>query len=213
MNVAIDINGVIRDVFTKASYLYEKFYIDENEYSKSSEYNEETGEWSEVGVDKDFKYELDLPIKSLNLIEHFKFPNEQDLYDFFYVDFPMQIFGHSSSTENTTFNDLNNLYLNFRDKLDITLISDEMGKSKPATLFFLSKYGCLIENITFYSNFTVDNVIDRFDIILTANPNIIEKQKNKNVIKYNTSYNENFKSSNSINNLSEFELLLNKLVK
>jgi len=125
----------------------------------------------------------------------------------------MQIFGHSSSTENTTFNDLNNLYLNFRDKLDITLISDEMGKSKPATLFFLSKYGCLIENITFYSNFTVDNVIDRFDIILTANPNIIEKQKNKNVIKYNTSYNENFKSSNSINNLSEFELLLNKLVK
>jgi len=40
MNVAIDINGVIRDVFTKASYLYEKFYIDENEYSKSSEYNE-----------------------------------------------------------------------------------------------------------------------------------------------------------------------------
>ena len=213
MNIAIDINGVVRDVFTKAAYLYEKFYIEESEYNKSSEYNEETGEWSEVGVDKDFKYELDLPIKSLNLIEHFKFPNEQDLYDFFYVDFPMQIFGHSSSIENNTFNDLNNLYLNFRDKFDITLISDEMGKSKPATLFFLSKYGCLIENITFYSNITLDNVIDRFDVILTANPNIIEKQKNKNVIKYNTTYNENLKSSNSINSLSEFELLINKLVK
>lgn len=213
MKIAIDINGVIRDVFTKAAYLYEKFYIDESEEVKNSEYDEDSGEWKEVDNSKEFEYGVDLPVKSLNLIEHFKFPNEQDLYDFFYVDFPMQIFGHSSSSENTTFNDLNDLYIDFRDKCEITLISDEMGKSKPATLFFLSKYGCLIENITFYSNYTIDDVIDRFDVILTSNPNIIEKYTSKNIIKYNTTYNENLKSNNSISTLSEFNSLLNKIVK
>jgi len=126
----------------------------------------------------------------------------------------MQIFGHASSTENTTFKDLNDIYVNFRDKCDITLISDEMGKSKPATLFFLSKYGSLIENINFYSNVTIEKVMDGFDIILTSNPNVIEKyDKTKKVIKYITSYNENIQSEISIEKLSDFESILDKLIK
>jgi len=214
MKIAIDINGAIRDVFTKASFIYEKYYIDENPNSVLSEYDEKSGEWKQKDEDEIFDYKLNLPVESLNLIEHYTFPNEQDLYDFFYVDFPMQIFGHASSTENTTFKDLNDIYVNFRDKCDITLISDEMGKSKPATLFFLSKYGSLIENINFYSNVTIEKVMDGFDIILTSNPNVIEKYgKTKKVIKYITSYNENIQSEISIEKLSDFELILDKLIK
>jgi len=214
MKIAIDINGAIRDVFTKASFIYEKYYIDENPNSVLSEYDEKSGEWKQKDEDEIFDYKLNLPVESLNLIEHYTFPNEQDLYDFFYVDFPMQIFGHASSTENTTFKDLNDIYVNFRDKCDITLISDEMGKSKPATLFFLSKYGSLIENINFYSNVTIEKVMDGFDIILTSNPNVIEKyDKTKKVIKYITSYNENIQSEISIEKLSDFESILDKLIK
>ena len=214
MKIAIDINGVIRDVFTKASYIYEKYYMDENSDTNSSEYDDKSGEWVKQDNESVFNYRLNLPINSLKLIEHYTFPTEQDLYDFFYIDFPMQIFGHASSAENITFNVLNEIYTKFRDECEITLISDEMGKSKPATLFFLSKYGCLIENISFYSNITIDKVINNFDVILTANPNVIENfKKNKKIIKYKTTYNAYIDSETTIEHLSEFESILNKIVK
>ena len=40
----------------------------------------------------------------------------------------------------STFYDLNDVYYNLRKRFDFLLISDEIGKSKPATLFFLSKF-------------------------------------------------------------------------
>ena len=161
MKIAIDLNGVVRDVFSKSAQVYEKFYLDELSESSSSHYNEETKEWVKEDENEDsFNYELDLPVTSLNLIDHFKFDKSEDLYNFFYVDFPMEIFGHSPSMQNNTFNILNDIYVDFRDFNEITIISDEIGKSKPATLFFLSKYGCLIENIKFYSKVTLSDTFD-----------------------------------------------------
>ena len=212
MRIAIEINEVIRDVFTKAGQIYEKFYLEDREYEITSEFNEETDEWIE-DEKVNFKYELDLPVKSLDLINHFKFKTNEDLYDFFYVDFPMQIFGHSSSVNVNTFNVLNDLYVKLRDKNEITLISDEMGKSKPATLFFLSKYGCLVENIKFYSNVTIDTIMDNFDVIITANPNIIQNKNKKPIlVKYKTLYNESLISNYEINTVDDIEPLLNKIL-
>ena len=51
-----------------------------------------------------FEYGLDLPVTSMDLINHFKFEITEDLYNFFYVDFPMNIFGHSPSISGNTFN-------------------------------------------------------------------------------------------------------------
>lgn len=213
MKIAIDINGVIRDVFTKASQIYEKFYIEDKLDTINSEFDTKTEEWVEKEDEKSFEYSLNLPVTNLNLINHFKFPNKEELYDFFYVDFPMQIFGHSSSLTNTTFNELNDFYLKFRDENEIALISDEMGKSKPATLFFLSKYGTLLETIKFYSNITMNKVMNEFDIILTANPNIITLfSESKKVIKFNTTYNNEIESKYQIDKLSEFEEILNKII-
>lgn len=212
MRIAIEINEVIRDVFTKAGQIYEKFYLEDREDEITSEFNEETDEWIE-DEKVNFKYELDLPVKSLDLINHFKFKTNEDLYDFFYVDFPMQIFGHSSSVNVNTFNVLNDLYVKLRDKNEITLISDEMGKSKPATLFFLSKYGCLVENIKFYSNVTIDTIMDNFDVIITANPNIIQNKNKKPIlVKYKTLYNESLISNYEINTIDDIEPLLNKIL-
>jgi len=214
MKIAIDINGVVRDVFTKASLLYEKFFLEEKEDFVSSTYDEKNEEWVEEDSVDNFEYKLDLPVKSLDLTKHFRFKSKEELYDFFYVDFPMQIFGHASSLTNNTFTILNEFYVNYRDDIDIYLISDEMGKSKPATLFFLSKYGSLIENINFYSNETMDKVIEDFDVVLTANPNIIEGYKTtKDIIKFNTTYNENYDLENSIDDLSELTEIIDKILK
>lgn len=212
MKIAIDLNGVIRDVFLKTEQVYTKFFLEEKEEDIVSEYDEETEEWVEVNNEDKFEYGLNLPVTSTNLIEHFKFKNHDELYNFFYVDFPMQIFGHSPSISGNTFNILNDLYVDLRDSDEITIISDEIGKSKPATLFFLSKYGCLIENIKFYSSFTIDDTYNLFDVIVTSNPNLLSIQKdNKTIIKVLTDYNTNLKSDYTIKDISELQEILTKI--
>ena len=130
MKIAIDLNGVIRDIFVKTEQVYTKFYLDEtSEKEEISEYNEETEEWIETDNKDSFEYGLNLPVTSMNLIDHFKFKDNDELYNFFYIDFPMNIFGHSPSVSGNTFNILNDLYVDYRDNNEITIISDEIGKS------------------------------------------------------------------------------------
>ena len=213
MRIAFDINGVLRDTFLKAEQLYQKFYIDEFEEEKTSSFNQETEEFTEEVVPDDFKYELNLPVKSLDKLEnHFKFKTKDDLFNFFYIDFPMQIFGHAPSMTPSTFNVLNEIYEELRDNHDILVVSDEIQKSKPASLFFLSKYGCLVEKIKFYSNITIDSMWDEVDVLITANPNhILQNRKDKTVVKYKTTYNENIKCDLEIEDISELKLLYDKL--
>jgi hypothetical protein len=124
----------------------------------------------------------------------------------------MEIFGHAPSTELSTFNLLNEIYYDLRNDYDLTILSDEIGKSKPATLFFLSKFGCLLEKIVFYSESTKNIIWDEIDILLTANPNLLlNKPVDKVLIKFNTKYNKHINSEYEINSLSEFKGVLKKI--
>jgi vacuolar-type H+-ATPase subunit B/Vma2 len=124
----------------------------------------------------------------------------------------MQIFGHAGSSETFTFNDLNEIYLKYRDNNELLIVSDEMGRSKPASLFFLSKFGCQLEKVKFYSNTTINSMWDEVDVLLTSNPNLIlEKPKDKIVVKYITNYNKNIKSDYEIEKLKDFDEVLQKL--
>jgi len=214
MRIAFDVNGVLRDTFLKSEQIYQKFYIDEFDREKTSSFNEETEEFEEDKInDEDFEYSLNLPVTSLdNLEEHFKFPDKDDLFNFFYIDFPMQIFGHAPSVSANTFNILNEIYEELRDDHEVLVVSDEIQKSKPATLFFLSKYGCLVEKIKFYSNITINNMWNEVDILITANPNLIKNPlSGKTIVKYETSYNKDVKSDYTIKDLKEIKELYEKL--
>lgn len=214
MRMAFDVNGVLRDTFLKSEQIYQKFYIDEFDREKTSSFNEETEEFEEDKInDEDFEYSLNLPVTSLdNLEEHFKFPNKDDLFNFFYIDFPMQIFGHAPSVSSNTFNILNEIYEELRDNHEVLVVSDEIQKSKPATLFFLSKYGCLVEKIKFYSNITINDMWNEVDILITANPNLIKNPlSGKTIVKYETSYNKDVKSDYTIKDLKEIKELYEKL--
>jgi len=124
----------------------------------------------------------------------------------------MQIFGHAGSTETFSFNDLNEIYMKYRDEYDLLIVSDEMGRSKPASLFFLSKFGCLLEKVKFYSNSTLNSMWDEVDILLTANPNLLlHHPSDKIVIKFDTVYNKNVSSEYSISSIKEFETKLNEI--
>jgi hypothetical protein len=103
--------------------------------------------------------------------------------------------------------------MNLRDNHELLIVSDEMGRSKPASLFFLSKFGCQLEKVKFYSNITINSMWDEIDVLLTANPTLLlEHPTDKTVIKYQTEYNKHITTDYSITSFKELESELTKLL-
>jgi hypothetical protein len=208
--IGIEINGVLRDTIGKFTQVYEKHMVEESDDENKTYEIDLSGNTKENTTENNFEYKIINDVTSLELMSHFTFKDSDELYSFMYEDFVMQIFGHAGSTETFTFNDLNDFYINFRDNYEIIIVSDEMGRSKPASLFFLSKFGCLVENIKFYSNSTLQNLWDSLDILVSANPKLIENApENKTVIKYETPYNKNVTCEYEITELKK----LNEIIK
>jgi hypothetical protein len=198
MRIGIEVNGVLRNTTDKIEKTYQKYLIDKTE-----------------GIEDEnlFKYEMKLPVTSLELEEHFKFESKDDLYSFLYEEFPMEIFGHAQSTEYQSFNYLNDVYMSMRDEHEFVVISDEIGKSKPSTLFFLSKFGCQIEKVKFYSNITINSIWDEIDVLLTANPDLLlNHPDDKIIIKFQTDYNKTINKYNFINSLKDLEVTLKRIL-
>lgn len=196
--IGFDINGVLRNTIGKIEQTYDKFYLSQTDG---------------VEDENDFQYEMNLPVTSLDLKEHFKFQNDEELFSFLYEEFAMEIFGHAQSSEYSTFNELQQIYLKHRDNHDLLIVSDEIGKSKPATLFFLSKFICQLEKIKFYSNITINSMWDEIDILLTSNPALLlNNPSNKIVVKYETEYNKDIEVEHTVTTLNEFDDKLNNLL-
>jgi len=120
MRIGIEINGVLRDTLKKIQEVYEKWFI-ENRFDD----------------DEEPKGEVFSELNSLEIMKHLKFKDEDELYNFLYKEYTMEIFGHAGSKEYNGMNDFNDFYLDMREEHDIIVVSDEIGKSKPASLFFL----------------------------------------------------------------------------
>lgn len=213
--IGIDINGVLRDTIGKFTQLYEKHLIESSdEQFLGSTYELDMSgntELIDVEVDK-FEYEQISDVDSLELDKHFSFRNKEEFFSFMYEDYTMELFGHAPSTEMTTFNILNDLYYELRDENELLIVSSEIGKSKPSSLFFLSKFGCLLEKIIFFSEITKNSMWNDVDILLTADPILLlEKPVDKIVVKFNTNYNKHIKSEFEISSLSEFGELIKTL--
>ena len=218
--IGIEINGVLRDTISKFTELYEKHLVDShfNESTDKTyeiEFSGDTDEVIELNENvevNNFEYKILSPVTSLDLGSHFSFPSKDDLYSFMYEEYTMELFGHAPSTEMLSFNILNDIYYNLRDTYDLMIVSDEIGRSKPSSLFFLSKFGCLVEKVFFYSEITKKNMLDEVDILLTANPDLLlNKPDNKIIIKFITDYNKNIKSEYEISSLSDLELTIKKI--
>ena len=199
MRIGIELNGVLRDTLKKIQQEYEKWYID-NPFRDENE-------------EEDFKYEVVSELTTLDISNHLKFRSEDELYDFLYKEHTMEIFGHAGSVEPSGLLDLNEFYLDMRDSHDIIIVSDEIGKSKPASLFFISKFGCLVESVRFYSESTINSLWDSVDILLTANPKLLlNHPKNKIVIKFNTTYNSDVESEFHISSLKELKTKIQEII-
>jgi len=196
MRIGIELNGVLRDTLKKIQQEYEKWYL-ENPFK-------EDGEKSE--------YEVISDLTTLEIRKHLKFKDDDELYNFLYREHTMEIFGHAGSVETSSMMDFNEFYLDMRDNHEIIIVSDEIGKSKPASLFFISKFGCLVESVKFYSESTINSLWDSIDVLLTANPTLLLNHPDeKKVIKYETSYNSDIETKHSIINLKGLKLKIEKI--
>jgi hypothetical protein len=196
MRIGIELNGVLRDTLKKIQQEYEKWYL-ENPFKEDEEKSE---------------YEVISDLTSLDIRSHLKFKDDDELYDFLYKEHTMEIFGHSGSVETSSMMDLNNFYLDMRDNHDILIVSDEMGKSKPASLFFISKFGCLVETVKFYSESTINSLWDSVDVLLTANPKLLlDYPKDKTIIKYETTYNKDIEVEHFITTFKDLNKKITEL--
>jgi hypothetical protein len=197
MRIGIELNGVLRDTLKKIQQEYEKWYI-ENPFRDE--------------VEDSFEYQVISDLISLDIMNHLKFKDEDELYNFLYKEHTMEIFGHAGSVEVSSMMDFNEFYLDVRDNHDILIVSDEMGKSKPASLFFISKFGCLVETVKFYSESTINSMWDSIDVLLTANPKLLlEHPEDKKVIKFNTNYNSEINIEHSISSIKELKSKISEI--
>jgi hypothetical protein len=196
MEIYISIDGVLRNTIQKFDYHYQDAYLN-----------------SEIEGEETFEYNIQGDVQNDNLLNYYKFQSQEEFEYFTFIEYPIEIFGHAGLSYSTTFTDLHKIIFDNKEH-NFTLIGlDELGKAKPATLFFLSKNGFLGNNIKFSRTENIDELWNQCDMWITDNKNIINAcPENKIAYKFNTTYNQYFTNNKEISKLSEItELWSNSL--
>lgn len=181
MKIGIDLNDVYRGYTSQFATYYKK------------------------EIDHSFDID-DVEIWTNNLKEVFPFESHKAYLDFLYHDLAFEIFGCASPMGKSLPAELNN-WLQEIENLDeipeVCFVSTkEFGKSIGASLFFISKHAINIREC--HMLLTEESVWDKCDVLITANPNILNNvPDDKKVVKIKTSYNNESESE------YEYESLLN----
>ena len=187
MEIFISIDGVIRNTIQKFDFHYKDSYLD----SESEDF---------------FEYNITEPIQNDNLLNSYKFQSQEEFEYFLFVEYPIEIFGHAGLSYSTTFTDLHKMIFD-NPEHNFTLVGlDELGKAKPATLFFLSKNGFMGNNIKSIKTENLDENWNKCDVWITDCKKIVDScPSDKVVIKFNTTYNQYFTNKKEITKLTEIQ--------
>ncbi len=176
--IGININDIIRTFLGKFHFLY-----------------------SQAHPDKLIELEV---IDLFKLDEHFL--TEQDAIDFIYSETVFELFACADEMYKNCVNDLNVIQQIMKEEgFELILLSDEFGKTIPATLQFLAKTGCQIQKITFIEK--DQSYFDYCDILVTTNP----KYFSDKTIKVLRPYNEKHINELVIKEINDLPKLLDKL--
>jgi hypothetical protein len=193
MEIYISIDGVLRNTIQKLDYHYNEAFFNSDVIIEEEEKN-------------DFEYGITEPIQNDNLLNSYKFQSKEEFENFIFIEYPIEIFGHAGLSYSTTFTDLHKLLFDNPDH-NFTLVGlDELGKAKPASLFFLSKNGFLGNNIKFIRSIDIKDNWNNCDMWITDSKNILDMcPENKIAIKFNTTYNQYFTYNKEISKLIEIQ--------
>jgi ribonuclease HIII len=197
MKIYISIDGVLRNFMNRFHYHYENSYI-----------NVEQNEESDL-----FEYKVIEPITNNNLSDHFLFQSK-DQQDFFqFIEYPMELYGHSPVSYNNVNNDLNKMVYENSEHEFYLIGVDELGKSRPATFFFLSRNGIMVNNVKFIKANEIEKEWENADVWISDSKQIMDlKPENKEFILFSTMYNEYFTHDKKIDKLSYINFINNSTI-
>jgi hypothetical protein len=208
IRIGITIDHVFRNVYSRIVELYKKHYIeipqdeaDDNVGFITQFEPDESGYTQSVQV-KFIPPVLNLPILSNNLLDHIPFSNIEEMNDFIFSEFSLEIFGYAKESESGSMIMFNNWISELPENVEVILISNEISKTKSATLFFLSKTGFEGKNIKFISD-SID-IWEICDILVTSSDVKYLKPTDKTMIIIEKEYNKNLTGDIKFPSLLDF---------
>jgi hypothetical protein len=191
MKIYISIDGVLRNMINRFHYHYENAFIDIDETEEGDS----------------FEYKVIEPITNNDLSDHFVFQSKEQQDHFQYIEYPMELYGHSPVSYGNVNNDLNKIVYHHKDHEIFLVGLDELGKSRPATLFFLSRNGFMVDNIKFIRSENISKEWESVDLWVSDSEKVLKaKPENKEFILFRTKYNEHFTYEKIINKLSDIDI-------
>ena len=214
MKVGISINGVLRDFFGRIENIHTKYFNPEDgQEVQVKDYNLEKWLWfpKEEIVRKEMEFNPNFDMKEFladensdnHLVE--VVDDEITVEDFVYDKCCLEIFGYADEIVDGAVQSVNDLELHLKmtgkeHKMIIT--SREAGRSVPSTLFFLSKTGCMIQDIKFTMGTT--DCWEFVDIMVTDHPEILNsKPEGKKVIKIEKPFNQEIPADYTVKSVRE----------
>ncbi len=155
---------------------------------------------------------LNLPINTNDLMNHIPFKDTEEMNDFIFSEFSLEIFGYSKESEPGSMQMFNTWIHDLPSNIEVVLISNEIGRTKPATFFFLSKTGFEGNNIKFIDD-TID-IWETCDILITSCEVKTPKPTNKKLIIVEKEHNKNLTGDLKIQSLFDlFTTDISELIK
>jgi hypothetical protein len=179
MRINISLNEVLRDFISQFIYTYDK-YISQTDINAND-------------------------VTSFDLLDTFKFESLDRLNSFLYLEAPLEIFGHADQAYDGLMNKFNEFLMDMDDdgEHEISLVSREVNKAIPSTLFFLSKTGCRASNISFVKK--NEDEWKNADVLITANPkSLAAKPDGKISVKVKTPYNTDASADYEVESILDF---------
>ena len=182
--IAIDLNDVVRDYSGQFINCYQKLI--------------------------DPKFEMkDEEITSFDFSECFPFNSKTEYNDFKYSDAAFELHARAEMTDNRLQGVLSDWTENILTNLDVDEDPEvfyfspfELGITIQSTLSFLAAHGVRAREYYFPVNSM--SIYDKCDILITANPNLIENcPEDKAVIRIERPYNKDVETKYSFKNLFE----------
>ena len=213
MRIGVSVNGVLRDFFGRIETTHTKYFNPEDgQEIKINDYNLE--KWihfpEEEVVRKEIEFQPNFDEKEFIkgdasfAIQEVK-EDKITIEDFVYDKCCLEIFGYAEEEMDGVVQALNDFELHLKmlgKNHEIVITSREAGRSVPATLFFLSKTGCMIQNIKFTMGTT--DCWEYVDCMITDHPEIlVTKPEGKMVIKVEKPFNQKISSDYTIRSVKE----------
>lgn len=185
LTIGIELNHVVRDINRQIIKYYDKAY------NKG---------WDLDEIDTDD-----------NVYKHISFNSKKENNDFFFIDYPYEIYGCAETCERSLAVKINNWLVDLEEieDEDIRVVFYSMNEENIAlqsTYFFLSKIGVRVRKMMFPKD--MDEVWNECDVIVTANGEWLEDcvPQGKKVVLINKPFNDSVKEKAYANydSLSEF---------